>query len=217
MKHKKYFGYLRYCLSLFLLFFILTGCAQVKNAQNLDLPITSNQFVSYYEKAPSGVYAFYLKQEYQKWVTPFNAQESSIKIKGHHFSYDLVNTNINYAELGKFELEGYLYKLIAYNRSDDEDIVIFNIQLNSYDSNGKLVDALLLDSRLGFEEIQTFSEFEITKERVVINYYVTQVIEIINGGELGNEVINPQPELEMTEEYKIDHGHFKSIAINDLN
>lgn len=216
MTNNKYLTYVRYNLSLLFVFFLLAACAQVKNTHNLELPIISSQFANYYEKSPSGVYEFYLKPEYKKWMTPFNVQESDRKIKGHHFSYDHVNTNITYIELGRFELDGYLYKLVAYNRSDDADVVIFNIQLNSYDNNGKLVDALLLDSRFGFEEIQKYSEFEITQEHVTINYYVTQIIEIVDGGELGEEIIAPQAKLDMTEEYRIDQGHFKLIFMNEF-
>lgn len=206
MTIQKYIAYLYRCITFVFILFVSTACSHAQEKPFLEWPIMSEQFSHYYAPASSGVYEYYLKPEYQEKAVNFNAQEAGIPIKGHHFSDDHVSTDMRYVELGSFQSGSYLYKLIAYNRSDDADIVIFNIQLNSYNGGGQLIDALLLDSRFGFEEVQKFSEFIISNDIVEIDYYVTQVIEIINGGELGNAIETPIPRLEMKEKYLIDQG-----------
>lgn len=212
---KKYtINLIKYRYFLFALL-LSVGCSDATSNQPLTFPIESTQFSHYYQQAP-GVYAFYLKPEYQGQAQNFNPQETQVPIKGEHVGHNVVTKDINYVELGQFELDGYLFKLIIYNRSDDSDVVLLNIQLNSYAPNGQLIDALLLDSRYGFEEFERFSEFTLNQDAITINGYITYVTEVINGGELGKKIENPIPQRLLQAQYQIEDGIFKRISRTDF-
>ncbi|RUS67391.1 hypothetical protein CUZ56_01336 [Saezia sanguinis] len=201
---------IKYLHFIFILLFSI-GCTHATINQPLAFPIESKQFTHYYNQAP-GVYEFYLKPEYQGKVINFDTQETKVPIKGAHFGNNVVTASLHYFELGQFELDGYLFKLIIYNRNDDSDIVLLNIQLNSYAPNGQLIDALLLDSRFGFEEFERFSEFTINQDVITIDSYITYITEVIDGGELGNKIENPLPQPFIQEEYQINNGIFKLMS-----
>jgi len=194
--------------------FLILAKGAWSSENTLPLPVDSSQLSGYY--SGNDHYAFSLRPEYAEQSLSFNDQEAKVEVKCPH-SYCIVKyaKPSSYYEIGRFYLDGYFYKLIIYNSEFEFSSALF-FQLNSYDPGGRLLDALLLESRFAFEDIQQFAEFRIDPERIFIDRYLTQVIEIINGGDLGQAIENPIPKVYCREQYKIDHGFFKLISKTDL-
>lgn len=203
---------LKYFFVSCLLVFIV-NCHGFKNDE-IVLPIKSDQFVSYYTSTGSYQFDFNLSEQYQTRTKRFNSQEIAIPVKGEHFSSRYVNDEINYYEIGHFILDGYTYKLIIYHRNDGEaDTPILNFQLNSYDAQNNLIDALLLDSRFHYEDIARFSDFEITQGYFInIISYITYFYKENKYGEIDKEIENPKPQVYKKEQYKIENGYFLEIS-----
>ncbi|QIQ21668.1 toxin-antitoxin system YwqK family antitoxin [Zophobihabitans entericus] len=177
---------------------------------DFNLPITSDQF-SKYSVQKSEIYEFYLPSEYQNMLNRFKQQEIATPVKGTHFGSEFVTENLRYLTLGTFKIDDYLYELIAYNRDDDSDIVLLNIQLNSYDqSRYDIIDSLLLSSQFAFEDIERYSQFTIDNKTIDITHYIRTIFrtEIINGQEVTIMNVDPQPEVYQKEQYQIKDGQF---------
>jgi len=202
------------CLSFVVL--LLLGCNLI-SAKELSLPVTSAQIVGTYthdsilEKS-----ALSILPEYQKQAVRFTEQETRIPVKGDHFGVDKVNTDIAYVEVGRFNIENNLYKIIVYNRIGEADTPLFNTQLNSYDSDGTLIDALLLDSRFSYEEFKRFSEFRIDRTTIEIDGFVIYTHAIVDGGEIGEPLANPTPQEFSKSVYQIDDGYFKLLSHTEM-
>lgn len=206
---------LSYTIFLMLIALVTTGRSYA-SSQQLSLPIKSNQLVGHYIENPAhGVSDVYLLHAYQKQTAHFNEQEATVSIKGEHFGANTVNADMAYYEVGHFSIGAYLYKLIIYNRPGESDTPLLNIQLNSYNADGILVDALLLDSRFGFEEFERFSEFTIGgPDAILIEHYITYLYELADGGEIGHKIEHPVSQTNIRELYNIDQGHFRLVSRN---
>lgn len=180
----------------------------------LSLPVQSNQFAAYYTdhsaQGASGV--FTLLPAYQKQMIHFNVQETTIPVQGEHFGANTVDTQLAYYEAGHFKMDPWLYKLVIYERLAEADTPVLNIQLNSYDASGVLIDAVLLDSRFRFEEFERFSEFSIDPGDIHIHHYVTYLYETVDGGEIGQPIAHPVAQVYCREHYKIEQGHFRLVS-----
>lgn len=136
-------------VNIFLFFSALALAQAPDNVPNLKLPITSSQFKKYYKQSDG--YTI-LSDEYSKLTQPLNKQEIDFPIKNGDYRFDLLfdrfTQDIRYYVVGGFVQDNYLYKVIIYNGnpSGRTDTEVANVQINSYDEQGKLIDALLLDS-----------------------------------------------------------------------
>lgn len=198
-------------IALFLLIFTNTTAAQERT---LFFPITSKQFSQYYI-ADYDVFEFTIKPEYEKHKLTFTPQEMTLSIKGDGTCVGELIIGQEYIELGRFLLDEYLYKLIMYNGFCDGWIPALNVQLNSYDKTGNPTDALLLENRFAYEDIERFTNFTIDRDTISIDYYITYVIAMNELGDLGEPIENPVPELFDQRQYKIDNGHFSLIDKTD--
>lgn len=132
-------------VNIFLFFSALALAQAPDKVPNLKLPITSSQFKKYYKQSDG--YTI-LSDEYSKLTQPLNKQEIDFPIKNGSNVFDRFTQDIRYYVVGGFVQDNYLYKVIIYNGNPfgDTDRKIANVQINSYDEQGKLIDALLLDS-----------------------------------------------------------------------
>src|SRR5699024_1282267 len=90
---------------------------------------------------------------------------------------------------------------------------LLNIQLNSYDSMGNLVDALLLDSRFSYEDITRFAQFTLHSDNTItIDNYIIYLYEENKYGEPDGLINKPRPEHYSKEQYRIEQGHFKLVS-----
>jgi len=194
---------------------VLANFVYAQNPQSLSFPITEEKLERYIGKAY--VYEFYLKLEYETQTKAFTKQETLIPIQDYEvnsFKAPVITADIRYFEVGQFELDGYIYKLIIYNLYGENDTLELYTQLNSYNSQGNLVDALLLEKRYSYEEFDTFSKFIINQNTIDIDEYRTYTVEIINGGELGPQIENPIPRILAKRRYKIENGRFNLVSTN---
>ncbi|MEJ1765626.1 hypothetical protein SMA69_24490, partial [Escherichia coli] len=84
-----------------------------------------------------------------------------------------IANDTHYYELGQFEDKDNIFKIIIYNTIGESDTPLLNVQLNSYDRKGILLDALLLSTFFGYEDIIRFSHFKISPDyTIAINNYV---------------------------------------------
>lgn len=200
------FAAIKYIFNTFIFFSILVS---LNCHADKKFPIESKSILDYYQKdCHSNAFEFYLYPKLQLSTKSFNEQESLIPIKAEYFSFNTVNTNIRYFEAYSFNIDDFHYKLIIYNRFGEGDVFYFNVQLNSYNSNGKLVDALLLDSRYGFEGNNFFREFSINKNgEIDIFYNIIKLYEMNDNDEI-YEIKDPTSATLANETYKIENGKF---------
>ena len=103
--------------------------------------------------------------------------------------------------------------MIIYNWYGISDTPLLNIQLASYDEQGKLLDAVLLDSQYSYEDVSCFIEFSVNKDLTInLKHYVTDYYD--DEHEYGDEaglIKDPKPEFFKGEQYKINTGKFKLI------
>ncbi|EBE6840364.1 hypothetical protein CWF87_23605, partial [Salmonella enterica] len=141
-------------------------------SKELILPIDSTratQLACYYKdiRINSGVTELKLPEKYNRETRLFNQQEVKIPVKGENFLSPYVGGGIHYYELGYFIHEKNIYKIIIYNKVGEADTLLLNVQINSYDTKGNLVDALLLSSFFGYEDIVRFSDFVIQPDYTI--------------------------------------------------
>ncbi|TKV09010.1 hypothetical protein FDX19_13555 [Citrobacter sp. wls619] len=188
-----------------------------KISKKLILPIDSTrsaQLACYYKdiKINSDVTELKLPEKYNKETNSFNQQEVKIPVKGENFLSPYVSGNVHYYELGYFAYEKNTYKLIIYNKVGEADTLLLNVQINSYDAKGDLVDALLLSSFFGYEDIVRFSDFVIQPDYTInIDNYVIYRYEENEYGISDKLIKNPIPQVYLKEKYQIENGRFKLI------
>ncbi|ECE6307481.1 hypothetical protein CSAG_00871 [Citrobacter portucalensis] len=188
-----------------------------KRSEELILPIDSTrstQLACYYKdiKINSDVTELKLPEKYNKQTRSFNQQEVKIPVKGENFLSPYVGKNVHYYELGYFTYKENTYRLIIYNKIGEADTLLLNLQINSYDAKNDLVDALLLSSFFGYEDIVRFSDFVIQPDYTInIDNYVIYKYEENEYGVSDKLIKNPTPQVYLKEKYQIENGRFKLI------
>lgn len=173
----------------------------------LTLPITSSQFSKYYKETD---YEIKLLPQYLKQAKELNSQEIGGNLKGASWGSDQFKDYIRYYEVGGFEFENYYYKLIVYNSFGESDTLLLNIQINSYDSQGNMIDALILDTQYYYEDISCFTKFKINTDFTInLTRYVTYYYEVGYYGDEKGLIKNPKPQIYLKQKYKINQGHFE--------
>ncbi|PJJ84428.1 hypothetical protein [Mucilaginibacter auburnensis] len=125
-------------------------------------PITSRQFQKFYKKNPqTREYTLLVPSGYElKTCT-----DTGIHFKESPFGYEIKPGN-RYLTADKFQLSGTDCEIIVYNVIGENDSPVLNIQLNSYNKEGQLQDALLLDSRFIFE-VEYYRDFRIEETGII--------------------------------------------------
>lgn len=190
----------------------LAGCSTAKSqdmyAQSytpLTLPLSSKAMTAYYYEDHG---FFFLKPQYAQQSVNFNSQEASVPLHGG--MSDNVKEDWRYYEAGRFFQNGYLYSVILYNFPGEFGDPYLNVQLNAYKANGELLDALVLDMRYVFEDVEVFSEYLIEDDIVAINEYVGYFWDADNLA--AGVVYKPVHQLFRTRTYKIEDGSFILLA-----
>jgi|GEM_PF-4363183 len=193
--------------------------------QDLTFPITQEQFACFYDGNPY-VYDFNLKPEYRTQTKPFKAQELAKKLQANdYFSWDFSMNEFaepRYFEAGKFEIDdefgrdGYTYKIIMYRACCSNDYPEFNVQINSYNKDGNIIDTLLLGHFYLYEGADPFSKFTINRDLIYIDRYL---IDTYFENEAG--IGDPIPEDEQTakiekkHQFRIRDGKFYELYFYD--
>ena len=150
-----------------------------------------------------------IPQKYMGRLNNFNQQEVSIPVKGDNFGSPNMEVGVPYYAIGSFGYDHNIFKLIIYNKIGEADTPLLNVQLNSYDQDGNLVDALLLDSVFCYEDIVRFSDFVINADYTVnIDGNVLYRYEddmVVKKKKRFNQVY-------LKEKYIIKNGRFKLIS-----
>ncbi|EOF5101189.1 hypothetical protein ACK1QP_004578 [Salmonella enterica] len=211
-------------LILLYLIILVNGCCNFKKDEELTFPINSTkstQLACYYKdiiNTNNDVTELRLPSEYDGKTRLFNPQEVKIPVKGENFLSQYVGDNVSYYELGHFEYKNNTYRLIIYNKIGESDTLLLNVQINSYDENGKLVDALLLSSFFGYEDIIRFSDFIIHSDYTINidNYVIYRYKESEDG--LSTIIFKePMPQVYLKENYQIENGRFKLISRREVS
>lgn len=123
----------------------------------LSLPFSSETIVLYYYKSAEQNSQYMLKPEYAQKSVNFSDQEASVPLQNSRPEGQYVKTDWRYFEVGRFYSNGYTCKLILYNGFDKDNAEPFlNTQLNSYNADGRLLDALVLDSRYRADDVSEY-------------------------------------------------------------
>ncbi|EMM4086121.1 hypothetical protein WAC87_004132 [Shigella flexneri] len=182
--------------------------------KSLTLPLDSTKIISlagYYKDIANEITELTVSESEEIQTEPFNQQEISIPVKGENFLSPWMGKNIHYYKLGQFEDKDNIFKLIMYNAIGESDTSLLNVQLNSYDRKGILLDSLLLSTFFGYEDIIRFSHFTISPDyTIAIDNYVIHPYE---PGEYGTtpHKKNPKPEVYIRAKYQIVKGYFELI------
>ncbi|EBD2339789.1 hypothetical protein CKB61_17685, partial [Salmonella enterica] len=158
--------------------------------------------------------------EYKEKTNLFNQQEIKVPVKGENFLSPYIGDGVRYYELGYFEHDGNTYKLIIYNKIGESDTSLLNVQINSYDAKGNLVDALLLSSFFAYEDIVRFSDFVIRQDYTISidSYVIYRWYEDSKDGHLVTIKFKDQaPQIYIKEQYQMENGRFKLISRNEVS
>lgn len=211
-----YFNLLRSFLIILCLFWAVDVGSGQKVKQTLTLPIDSQQITPFYTTATvKGVEVseLTLSEPYKNQTNAFNQQETDFFIKGEHFGSSSISQDSHYYEIDHFDYQDHTFKLIIYNKFGESDTLLLNTQLNSYDKQGNLIDAVLLDSRFSYEDIVCFSNFTINPDYSIhIENYVTYLYEEGQYGLPEGLIKDPKPQLYLQMQYKIENGMFKQVV-----
>ncbi|HCL5285545.1 TPA: hypothetical protein N2G45_004494 [Salmonella enterica] len=194
-----------------------------KRSEKLILPIDSTRFAQlacYYKgiKINSDVTELKLPEKYNEETRLFNQQEVTIPVKGENFLSPYVGGNVHYYELGYFAHKKDTYKLIIYNKPGEADTLLLNVQINSYDAKGNLVDALLLSGFFGYEDIVRFSDFVIQPDYTInIDNYVIYRYEEGEYGIPDKLIENSIHQVYLKEKYQIENGRFKLMFRSEIS
>lgn len=208
---KKYRITLLKLLTVLFSVFIVSYCYATSNRE-LSLPFNSTksiQLANHYKNITNGITELCLSETQKSQTTPFNQQEIAIPVKGENFLSPWIAKDTRYYKLGQFEDKNNIFKLIMYNTISESDTLLVNVQLNSYDRKGSLLDSLLLSTFFGYEDIIRFSHFKISPDyTIAIDNYV---IHPYGPGEYGTtpHKKNPKPEVYIQTKYKIVKGYFE--------
>lgn len=201
-----------------IILFIITTSTIAHN-KSLTMPLNSIKITPlaiFYKNIADGITELTLSETEKSQTTPFNQQEITIPVKGENFLSPWIAKDTRYYKLGQFEDKDNIFKLIMYNTIGESDTPLFNVQLNSYNRKGTLLDALLLSSLFGYEDIIRFSHFKITPDyAIVIDNYVIYPYEYGEYGTMPNKK-NPVPEVYLQEQYKIITGRFKLMLRKEI-
>lgn len=196
------------CLSAIL---CLPGCKSrdmyAQPCTQLELPLSSKAMATYYYlKKPTNF--FFLKPEYARHCINFTPQEASVRLHSNRPEY--VETEWCYYEAGRFFKNENAYAIILYNYPGEFDDPYLNVQLNGYNANGELLDALVLDTRYRFEDVEGFAEYIIEDDIVTINEYVGIFWDADAFDNDLNMVVlsNPVYQLHRVKTYEIEDGYF---------
>ena len=193
--------------------FVFVGCASTQK-NILTLPIDSSQFTKYYSKHDSRS-EFYLRPEYRKMAIEFNSQEASVPRQGiDEYRPKAIKIGLHYYEIGRFLIGDYLYKLVMYHDSTIGGASSLVLQLNSYNSEGIMLDALIVDDRYGYEGIETFRQFKMEQNLISIDDYIT-VLFYMNADPI-IVMENPVPQVSSKAQYRIGNGRFILISKEDF-
>ncbi|ECC1658992.1 hypothetical protein FNO19_03270 [Salmonella enterica subsp. salamae] len=212
--------------SVMLLSIILTsvGCNNQKS-KALLLPVDSTrsaQLACYYNDINSDddIMELTLPDEYKKKTKLFNQQEVMIPVKGENFLSPNIDNGVRYYQLGYFEYDDNTYKLIIYNKIGEPDTLLLNMQINSYDAKGNLVDALLLSSFFAYEDIVRFSDFVIRQDYTITidNYVIYRWYEDSKDGRLVTIKFKDQAlQIYIKKQYQMENGRFKLISKKEVS
>ncbi|EBX8124288.1 hypothetical protein DTF42_06900 [Salmonella enterica subsp. enterica serovar Tyresoe] len=209
---------------LFGIILISAGC-NTQKSKGLVLPVDSTQFAQlacYYKDINSdgSIMELKLPDEYKEKTKIFNQQEVKVPVKGENFLSPYIGDGVRYYELGYFEYDGNTYKLIIYNKIGESDTLLLNVQINSYDAKGNLVDALLLSSFFAYEDIVRFSDFVIRQDYTISidSYVIYRWYEDSKDGHLVTIKFKDQaPQIYIKEQYQMENGRFKLISTNEVS
>ncbi|EAR8891770.1 hypothetical protein E3N78_18320 [Salmonella enterica] len=209
---------------LFGIILISAGC-NTQKSKGLVLPVDSTQFAQlacYYKDINSdgSIMELKLPDEYKEKTKIFNQQEIKVPVKGENFLSPYIGNGVRYYELGYFEYDGNTYKLIIYNKIGESDTLLLNVQINSYDAKGNLVDALLLSSFFAYEDIVRFSDFVIRQDYTISidSYVIYRWYEDSKDGHLVTIKFKDQaPQIYIKEQYQMENGRFKLISTNEVS
>ncbi|EAN9692272.1 hypothetical protein A1D50_18010 [Salmonella enterica] len=209
---------------LFGIILISAGC-NTQKSKGLVLPVDSTQFAQlacYYKDINSdgSIMELKLPDEYKEKTKIFNQQEIKVPVKGENFLSPYIGDGVRYYELGYFEYDGNTYKLIIYNKIGESDTLLLNVQINSYDAKGNLVDALLLSSFFAYEDIVRFSDFVIRQDYTISidSYVIYRWYEDSKDGHLVTIKFKDQaPQIYIKEQYQMENGRFKLISTNEVS
>ena len=91
--------------------------------------------------------------------TPQKYTDPIIPVKGSNYHYDIAAGD-TFLNVTKLNINRVPCRLLVYSTFGENDTRVLNVQLNSYDQNNKIIDALLLDSRFTFD-IEYYSQYRI--------------------------------------------------------
>ncbi|MBC6526334.1 hypothetical protein GW676_16835 [Escherichia marmotae] len=188
--------------------------------KSLTIPLNSIKITPlaiFYKNIADGITELTLSETEKSQTTPFNQQEITIPVKGENFLSPWIAKDTRYYKLGQFEDKDNIFRLVMYNTIGESDTSLLNIQLNSYDRKGILLDSLLLSIFFGYEDIIRFSHFKISPDyTIAINNYV---IHPYKPGEYGMTPLkkSPLPELYLQTSYKIVKGRFELTRRKKFN
>ncbi|WP_249415922.1 hypothetical protein [Escherichia marmotae] len=198
----------------------ITTISTIAHAKALTLPLDSTKITPlaiYYKNIANEITELSLSETQKSQTTLFNPQEITIPVKGENFLSPWVAKDTRFYELGQFEDKDNIFRLVMYNTIGESDTSLLNIQLNSYDRKGILLDSLLLSTFFGYEDIIRFSHFKISPDyTIAINNYV---IHPYKPGEYGMTPLkkSPLPELYLQTSYKIVKGRFELTRRKKFN
>ncbi|BED94688.1 hypothetical protein NJB25_13035 [Escherichia fergusonii] len=190
----------------------ITTISTIAHAKALTLPLDSTKITPlaiYYKNITNGITELSLSETQKSQTTPFNQQEITIPVKGDNFLSPWIAKDTRFYELGQFEDKDNICRLVMYNTIGESDTPLLNVQLNTYNRKGILLDALLLSTFFGYEDIIRFSHFTINPDyTIAIDNYIIYPYE---SGEYGTtpHKKNPKPEVYIRAKYKIVKGYFK--------
>lgn len=198
--------------------FINASC-NIKNNKTLVLPVNSSQLECCHEnKLDSNSLELFLSKKDKNQMKMFNQQEAEIPVKGKGFGSQYVKSEVSYYELGQFNCNHNICKLIVYNKLGEADTLLFNVQLNIYDTKNNLLDALLLSSYFYYEDIFHFSHFSIYNDYSInIDNYVKYIYINNANGISDNLIEKPISQIYLEEKYKIDNDRFILISRVEKN
>ncbi|MES2556489.1 MAG: hypothetical protein V4604_10085 [Bacteroidota bacterium] len=167
------------------------------------LPISSMDFSELYLTNNEDEYAIQLNTDTIE-TKKFNRIDLTLVTKEMDFKSKLTDQD-SYYVLRTFRFSGKLFKVIAYNSAGENDRKVLNVQLNSYDSTGQLLDKLLLDCRLTFE-VEYYRDITINKDMTVdlVKYSIDQYTYDETGGIMDAKEIQDTIAEKCT--YKIDRN-----------
>lgn len=198
----------------------ITTISTIAHAKALTLPLDSTKITPlaiYYKNIANEITELSLSETQKSQTTLFNPQEITIPVKGENFLSPWIDKDTRYYELGQFKDKDNIFKLIMYNTIGESDTPLLNVQLNTYNRKGILLDALLLSTFFGYEDIIRFSHFKISPDyTIAINNYV---IHPYKPGEYGMTPLkkSPLPELYLQTSYKIVKGRFELTRRKKFN